>query len=117
VRPGRPRLRPLIGAAAIAATLAVAGCGGDEDSTGTVTTPTTTAPLTTSSATTTTPDTTVTTPTAPTTTTAPPPTATTTGSEPDPARPDSEHNDTQGDPSTPEGAFDEACQRNPESCG
>jgi hypothetical protein len=114
-RPRRPLAATALATVVLVLALVTAGCGGDDEATGTVTVPATTAPMTTSSTTTAPPTAPATTPTttAPTTTSQPP----TTTTEPDPSQPDSKRNDTKGDPNTPEGAFDEACQRNPESCG
>ena len=104
----------------VAAAIAAAGCGGGDETTSTVTAPTATAPAsstTTSSTTTTAPTTTSTTQsttTAPTSTTT---THSTTTSGADPTKPDTKHNDTKGDPSTPEGSFDQYCEDNPGACG
>lgn len=115
------RLRSVLAAVSTLAALALgsAGCGDEEETTTTVpsasttTTSTTSSPTqSTSSSTSTTQSTTSTTSTVTESTG-----ATTTAPEVDIEQPDSETNDKPPKPGSPEEAFEQACEADPEACG
>jgi hypothetical protein len=100
-------------ALACGAALIVPGCGGDDEKSSETETPRLTVP----SDDTTAPTTTETTP--PQTQTTPPPQTAPgdSGGSTAPTTPDSPQNDTKPKPDTPEGRFEEFCDKNPGACG
>jgi hypothetical protein len=105
--------------ASLVAGLALAGCGGDDDS-GETTPPSVSIPAVTSPIpATTTPPPTTTTPTGPTGGSGgtSPPSGETPPSGATPKRPDSEANDVPPPPGSPQEAFEKQCEQNPAACG